>query len=350
MQILHLHSPTDAANLARFQQVALDVYRADPLWVAQSEGAFLRHLQPAAAGASPWMRAVVVVDGDRPLARAAALHSQGAVDARGLPQGYIAFFECLEDAPQAGALALQACEDLLRARGAASIQAPRVDNMLIGLQVAGFDLPQTVLTPHNPPYYLDIFQGQDYQVTERLLCFLMDRSAVPRIPTFIERSFRGYHTRPFDRLRLEDEIRLLNSLQTEIFSSHPGYVPRSLAEDRAMVESFLPMLDDDLVIIAEDEQNRAVGILVCLPDVYQAFQGKKIDTARLISIGAVPRVAQRGIGVLMAVHLARNLLAKGYQVLEGSWIREDNLPPQNLVRRFGGQKGRAFVVLEKQLS
>ena len=213
----------------------------------------------------------------------------------------------------------------------------------MGLQVGGFDLPQTVLTPHNPPYYLDIFTQQGYRTQERLLCFLLDRASAPRLSL----SLPGFRTRTFNRARLEDEVRVLNELQTEIFRTHPGYVPRSLAEDRAMVESFLPMLDDELVIIAEDRQARPVGILICLPDVYQAFQGKPVDTARLISIGAVPRLAQRGIGVLMGMHLARNLLDKGYQTLEGSWIRAGNLPPQNLVRRFKGREGREFVILEK---
>jgi hypothetical protein len=343
MQVIEILNQKDQGLLELFMRVATQVYQSDPVWVPQSEIIFQQRFAAAQSLGQPFLRPVVCVKDDQPLARAVAILDADAVDDQGRPQGYIAFFEC--QVPQAGRLVVEYCERLLRERGACSVQAPRLDNMLMGLLVNGFDLPQTVLTQHNPPHYQDILLSQGYQVREYLCSYIFTREST--IPFTLV--LPGFRTRTFDRSRLDNEARVLNYLQQEIFRTHPGYVPRSLEQDRQMIESFLPTLDDELVIIAEDHAGCPVGLLICLPDIYQAFRGRLVDSARLISIGAIPRLAYKGIGVLMGTHLARTLLAKGYHTMEASWIRESNVMPKNLAKRFKGQPGREFALFEKSL-
>ena len=63
----------------------------------------------------------------------------------------------------------------------------------------------------------------------------------------------------------------------------------------------------------------------------------------------LPGWKYKGSGALMVNHLVRNLLAKGYQSLEASWIKADNHLPHNLALRFGGVPGREFALFEKKL-
>jgi hypothetical protein len=117
-----------------------------------------------------------------------------------------------------------------------------------------------------------------------------------------------------------------------------------------MVQSFLHFLEDDLVIFAEDSKGNPVGLLVCLPDLYQALRGQEINRLRIISIGTIPRLTHKGIGVLMGAHLVKNLLRRQkYVFAEASWIVEDNVSPRNLAKRFHAQPGREFVLLEKEI-
>lgn len=335
--------PADDAGMALFLGLALRVYAADPVWVPQSEAALRTVL---AAPGSTFVRPLMCLQDGEVLARAVAILRPGAVDELGRPVGYIGFFECLPAHLQAGVEVLLAAEELLRAQGAAIVQAPRVDNNLMGLLVERFDLPQTVLTPHNPPYYADIVRGAGYGLRETLRTYVFDRGSLVNLPLVRP----GFRTREFDRRNLDEEVRVFHELQYEIFSQHPGWVARSLEDDRQLIIDLLPILDEELVIIAEDRTGHAVGLLVCLPDVYQAFRGEPIDNARAISIGVVRPLAHKGLGVLMGLHLSRNLAAKGYRTLEASWVREDNLPPQNmLTRRFRGRKGRTFALYEKTL-
>lgn len=340
MDILAI-SPTDEANLVKFYDLARRVYASDPVWVPQSESALQSLLS---AHERQFVQLLLCLQNNVPLARAVAILNPSALNDQLQPIGYIGFFECLKEYPQAGGAILEAAERLLRKQGAAAIQAPRVNNMLMGLLVDRFDLPQTVLTNHNPPYYADILLDNGYKIRERLFTYIVDcKSAFNAHLNLPE-----FHTRTFSRKNLDSEVRLFHDLQQEIFRTHPGWVQRTLEDDRQMIEGFLPMLDDELIIIAEDQEGHAVGLLVCLPDIYQAFRGHAIDNARTISIGVIEPLANKGVGVLMGLHLARNLSAKGYITVEASWIRDSNVRPQNmLTKRFSGQRGREFALFEK---
>lgn len=341
MDILEI-SPNDKDDLQKFHAVPQLVYANDQFWAPQSEAAVESFF---ASTGDTIRRPLLVMDGDLPVARAAAIVHQDAVDEHNRKLGYIGFFECLESYRDAGGLILEHAENLLMEQSVVTVQAPRVDNMLMGLVVGGEAAPQTVYTPHNPPYYAEILLSHGYRIRERLYTYMLDRSSKIKFPIRLP----GYQTRSFDRSRLDEEVLIFHQLQSEIFKNHPGWVPRTLEEDHQMIEGFLPMIDDDLIIIAEDENHEPVGLLVCIPDIYQTFGSHKIDRARLISIGAIPSKTQKGVGVVMSLHLMRVLYAKGYQSLEASWISGSNIPPQNLIKRFGGRPGREFALFEKSL-
>jgi GNAT superfamily N-acetyltransferase len=159
----------------------------------------------------------------------------------------------------------------------------------------------------------------------------------------------GYTTRTYDKASLERETAVFHQMQHSLFSDSRGWVPRSISEDREMVKSFLPFIDSELIIIAEDCRGAPVGLLLCLPDIYQSFKGQAVDRARIISIGVLPGWENKGVGAMMASHLMANLAKKGYASAEASWIMDANRPPQNLARRFNASPGREFVLLEKTL-
>jgi ribosomal protein S18 acetylase RimI-like enzyme len=336
MEILEL-SPTDEAGMTHFYSLARQLYADDPAWAPASEGL----LHPLLARADAILaQPIICIHEGVATARAVAIRHPNAPP--GL--GYIGFFDCLPNHSPAGQAVLAHAEAVLRARDVRLIHAPRVDNLLMGLVVSGFDRPQTILTTHNPPYYLDIFQQSGYQISERLYTYIFDR----RSATDLSWSLPEVQTRVFDRHDLEAEIRIFHELQKEIFQSRSDRIDRTLAEDRQLIMSVLPILDDDLVIIAERAQ-RPVGILICLPDIYQVARGQPLDHARLVSIGVAPAYARRGIATAMGFHLARNLVDKGYRTLEGSLIRHSNVPPQNLAGRFAVEKGREFAILRKAI-
>jgi hypothetical protein len=346
MEIVEIRDPADEKALEQFHRVATRVYREDPVWVPESERMFSQRYREAQAPGASRMVPVVALEAGQPVARGVAILAPGARDKTGSLQGWIGFVECVREYPRAAGCVLERCEQILGQLGAKSVLLPKVDNQLVGLLVKGFELPHMVFTNHNPPYYLELLESCGYEIQTNIYTLHFTRETAKQVHV----KLRGFTTREFNRDRLSEEIALFHELQQAIFSDRPGYIRRTLLQDRELVHSFLPFLRDDLVIIAEDRRGNPVGLLVCLPDIYQAFRGQEITRARIVSLGAIPRLAYRGgIGALMGAHVMRNLLRiPEYDFVEGSWVLGRNVSPRNLARRFHAKPGREFVLLQKE--
>jgi hypothetical protein len=336
----------DSAARALFEAVPRSVYARDAVWAPASEMMWRDRFAQLSSTDGAFVRPIVALDRGEAVARCMAILVPGCVDEFGQPQSWIGFFECRESHPQAAAAVLARSEALLRARGACSVLISKADNQLAGVLTAGFSLPHLVFTTHNPPYYLPLLESCGYLRRETLISLYFTREHA--------RSFTlklpGLRTREFDRRDLQRGIETFHYLQNAIFGNRAGYVARTAAEDRQLVQGLLPFLVDEFVIFAETAAGEPVGLLVCLPDIYQHMQGRAIDRARIITIGAVPGHRARGVGALMAGHLTANLLKHPqYVYAEGSWVRSDNLAPRLLARRFNAQPGREFQLLEKRL-
>src|SRR5574342_237806 len=98
---------------------------------------------------------------------------------------------------------------MLKPQGASSVQAPQVDNMLMGLVIGNVALPQTILTSHNPSYYVDILRSQGYQIREQLYTYVFDRSSAINFQVQVP----GIYTRTFNRQRLNEEVEIFHTLQ-----------------------------------------------------------------------------------------------------------------------------------------
>ena len=314
MSLIQVSSTTrDDEVLAAFRSVAPAVYATDPVWAPESEQAIDECLARSASGEIE-MLAVVAFDDGRPVTRAMGI---SATDA---DEGWVGLFECLPDGAFAGKAALECCVDWLRATGRTSVVGPRVDELRAGLLIEGFDRPHTVLTAHNPPFYLDVFRSAGFAVRSRLVSFEFTRD---RVPVFRHEPPRGIEIRNPDRSELDDEIR------------------RRSAGER-LARRLLPVVDVDLVLLAEDGAGEIAGVLFCLPDVWQE---PPVDRARLVSIGVAPGWRRRSVAMALGSSLAARLLSRGYR----TWIRSENTRPQSLARALGATPGRVFALLGMDL-
>ena len=110
------------------------------------------------------------------------------------------------------------------------------------------------------------------------------------------------------------------------------------------------MIDPDLILVAEDRAGEVVGMLISLPDLWQARPaGARPTRARLLSIAVGRGWRGRGAALAMAAELASRLIDRGYQVLEGSWIRRDNVAPQRLARLVGGVPTRTIAYYRRDV-
>jgi len=329
-----------------FHQVAFSVYKDDPIWVSQSEvlvNPFTRGDYELPMDHASFLLAR---SGGVLIGRALVLLPSISNESSQIRQGWIGFFEVLPDHTDHASVILNACVETLQSWGAEKVIALKTDNQFVGIQTAGFDWPQMVLTPHHPTTYADIFEAAGFERTASMRTFLLKKNLVAKI------RFKapGYRIRHFLRDDLENEIGIFHRLQKEIFSGSENYIPRTLSEDRKMINKLLPLIDDELILIAEEKSGNPVGLMICIPDIYQEYQEHVLNRARIISIGILREHRRRALGAMLATHLSSTLIRKGFVSAEASWIYKSNIPPQRLSRLFKGQPAREFGTFEKLLT
>jgi GNAT superfamily N-acetyltransferase len=337
-----VHLSADAlAKDERFVQVARDVYRDDPGWAPDSEQLITTRCEQVAHGLI-CLDAVVAMHGTRPVARAASIVEPAATDTSGRPEGWIGLVECLPDSIDAGIAVLRDRCTWLAERGLSSIAAPRTAPLVGGVVVDGFDEPQAILTPHNPPYYPTLLCEAGFRPETHLVSYRFDRA---RAPVIRVRRGTGVFVRSIDLDDWRRELSQLHSFQESVFAGRRARVPRHPEQTICMVERLRPIVDPDLVLLAEDSHGAVVGVLVCLPDTWQRCPDHRSPTrARLMSIGLRPGWRGRGAAVAMAAELSTRLLDRGYVCLEASWIQQDNTVPQALARAMRGTPSRSVAI------
>lgn len=335
LKILEAASAGDPA-FAAFSSLPDRVYTDDPAWAPDSREATDWAFAQSASGRLG-MRAFVAVLDDLPVARAAAFTPESEI-------GWVGLFECVAGHEVAGKRVLDACGSLLSGMGYSTVQAPKSDPLTSGLQISGFDLPQTLFTTHHPAHYVGIFLNAGYRISTRMVAPIMTRARAPEF-TF---ELPDVVIRPVELDRLDHELASFHQLQGAVFSGRPGYTPRDSADTLRLVERLLPYLDEELIIVAEYD-GQVVGSLICLPDGWQSPDRNQIDRARILSIGVLPGWERRGVGMAMGSSLMTALLRKGYQSVEGVWVLENNAAPQELAQHFGATPGRRFALLDKHI-
>lgn len=345
MKVVEINNLEDE-NLNHFFNLPSEIYKNDSIWFPENPKEIKKQFNFSISKDEirTWPL-IAINEKDEVLARAVAILHPKAKDKKNRKIGWISYIEVKKGEFKSLKSILDYCVEIFRHENVKVIVLPKLDNQYFGLLVKGFDKPQTLLTAHNPDYYFKYLKKYGFNVYLKITSVIYTRE------TYIKKKFEveGVKIRTFDRTNLEQEIAVYHNLTNKVFANSYDYIPRTLEENTNFVNSFLPLLDDELVIIAETDSGEPIGFLICAPDYYQKIREGKIDRARIISIGILPKSHKRNIASAMSSLLMKNLLKKNYQYVEGSIIMKTNFPPQLLAKRFGGEPGREFVLMRKKL-
>lgn len=324
-----------------FELLPFEVYRSSPHWSPASSDVARTALRDADRGVSELLAVLALRDG-RPVARAAAVVEPNGTSATARV-GWVGLVECRTGDVAAGAAAIERCTGWLRARGVAEPSGPGVSALVNGLLVDGFDQPQAILTPYNPPWYAELWAAAGFRVESEMLAVEFTRDRVPR---FRGRPPHGIRIRSVQGDRMDRDLAEIGEFQAAVFQGRPGHRHRSPPQLERLVDDLGPALDPDLVLVAEEQGGRPVGVLICLVDTWQRDPPDAgPDRARLLSIGVSAGWRGRHVAVALGRVLTQRLLDRGYRSLEGSWIRHDNLPAQSLAHALGARVSRRFALL-----
>jgi GNAT superfamily N-acetyltransferase len=352
-------------------------YRDDPNWVPplieERLAFFNRHKNPFWEHARAQL--FLARRGDEVAGTIGAVVDDNHNRVHGERMGAFGFFETVDDEAVAGAL-LGAAESWVRGQGMAVIRGPLnfSTNQECGLLVAGFDEPPMVMMPYNPPGYAASIEACGYAKAMDLFAYIADDKlweAMPRrVVRVAEKAARnaGIRVRPADIRQFQAEIQRVKEVYNRAWEHNWGFVPMTEHEFDHLAADLKPVLDPNLIFLAETADGTPIGVSLALPDLHQALKWsggghmfplgllkflwykRKIDQARLLTMGVVEEYRGRGIEALFFVETVRAALEHGYKRIEGSWVLETNTMMNRTIERLGAPRYKTYRIYEKSLA
>ena len=360
-------------ELKLFRRLPWRIYRDDPLWVPP----LLMDVNTVVGGKHPFHRHADVAyflawRGDRPVARVAAVVNHSHNDFTGDRLGFFGLFESEDDLEAASAV-LTTAERWLRERGMERVQGPmnlstNEELCSPGILVDGFDTPPMVMMTHTPRYYAALVEAAGYGKAKDLLAYyLADGTPPQRLVDGVARLQRaeGVVLRAIDTKDFEGEVERVKAIYNSAWEQNWGFVPMTDAEFDHMAKSLKPVVEPKLVLIAE-VKGEPVAFAIALPDFNQVLKRlngrlfpfgvfkllwykRKINAARVLTLGIKPGFRRKGLDAMMYLKLFRDGPPIGFPRAECSWILEDNWEMRRGLERMGAYIYKTYRVYEKGL-
>lgn len=327
---------TSAADWDAFKQVPFEVYRDDPLWLADETTDIDAMLIDPAPGirAQADTQAFVAYDGSTPVGRVVAIANHRYRARHDDPAAFFGFFESVARDEVAFAL-LDAAAGWARDRALTSLYGPV--NLSVshsaGLLVTGGGQPALIGMPYNPAYYADQLTRWGMTKLKDLHSYLLPkpRSRVQQPDRPVPLAWQppaGLTFRTMDARRYDQEIETIRVIYNAAFGDFWGFTPVDRDEFTMLAAGFRPVLDPELVVFAEVD-DAPVGYLMAIPDANQSGPHVRVDM-----LAVHPEHQHSWVGGLLIFDLLRRVYRKGYAAAEAAPILEDANWPRTLRRNL----------------
>jgi hypothetical protein len=170
----------------------------------------------------------------------------------------------------------------------------------------------------------------------------------------------------------EKDLAYVKKLYNAAWAKNWGFIPMNEAEIDKLAEELKPILDPDLVLIAEID-GEPVGFSLTLPDLNQPLKKayphpntpewwtmakmlwnwkvrNTVTWARVFALGVEPEHRAKGVDALFYHDTAVIALKKGIKFAEMSWILENNDMMNRAIEMMGAEVYKTYRVYDKSLA
>ena len=293
--------------------------------------------------------------------------------------GNFGLLEAIDD--QAVFAALQrTAEDWLRERGMRRILGPYSLSMNddIGVLVSGFETPPMVGMPYTPPYYGQRLAAEGYDKAKDLhalrvtLADIVTRHLhqLERVTARLRAEGR-IAVRPLDPARFAEEMRLALDIYNEAWTQNWGFLPVTEREAKQIIDQLAPVLPPQSVVFALADGEPA-AMLVALPNLNEILADldgrlfpinwlkllwrlrfRKPRTARVMLTGVRQRYRRSALSMALVTLMLGEILdaarRANIEIVEFSWILEDNKPSLEGCHAIGAQLDKLYRIYAKAL-
>jgi len=246
-------------------------------------------------------------------------------------------------------------------------------NYNYGVLTEGFDSPPRLMMPHNPRRYDELLLGSGLTVAKNLLAFHLDKYCTfERIRKVGDRIISRNHVnlRTVNMKKFWEEVAVIKEIYNDAWKENWGFSPVADEEFHHLAVEMKPLLDPDMVLIAEIS-GKPAAFALAVPDFNEAqihLNGRlmtpwalaktlfltmvwpKLRSIRIILLGVKKEYRTLGLGIPMYRHLFETALIKGYRAGEASWILEDNKPMVAALEAMGGRVYKKYRIYRGESS
>ncbi len=281
------------------------------------------------------------------------------------------FFEALPgDYAIAQALWDHAC-GWAKSRAMITLQGPYnfAANEDPGFLVEGYNCPPCIMMGHTPPDYAIYAQRYGFEKAQESLAYRYDLAQInfdvanaPEVVRRIADRTTKHHGKEVIRNPLladwDIEIERLHPVYNTSLAVLPEFSPIELVEFRAQAASLKPILDPELVFIAEVD-GKSVGFALGIPNINQALihanglrypwdylrytlAQRNIQSASFKILAINPAYWGHGLEARMFIEMAKAIICKGYTWVDASLTNEMNPQTNKLATRLGAKVYRRY--------
>lgn len=305
--------------------------------------------------------------------RIAAIHNRLHNEYHKDKVGFFGFFETINDFPIAAAL-LDTASQWVKARGLDTLRGPMSFsvNDECGLLIKGFDSPNTIMMPHNPPYYLTLLETAGFAKAKDLIALQGGSMEAPvKPPERTERAVEllkrryGISIRPLSMKDFDAEVELVKHLYNACWEDNWGFIPMTDAEIDALAKAFKPVVIPELVPFVEHD-GKPIAFGLALPDLNEALvhnrsgrmfpasltmllklKMKKLKRSRVLLLGVLPEWRGKGIDSALYHWVWTKTGERGAGWGEASWLLEDNFGIIQGLSKAGFTPYQTFRILDR---
>jgi len=365
------------ANLRRFTQFQIDLYRDNPYYVPPLVSDDVRTLSPTHNPAFDFCEAAyfMAYDGQgRPVGRIAGIINRQVNEKNGEKNARFGFIDFIDDRRVSAAL-LQAVEEWARRRGMTQLIGPLgfTDLDHEGMLTHGFEELSTMATIYNYPYYVEHMEALGYRQANVWLEYVMDvPEAIPdkynRIAEIVKKKFGLRVLKYTSRKKIKQErgyalFELINEAYDDLY----GYSTLTPRQIDYYVDQYISLLNLDLVALVVDRDDRLVGVGISMQSMSRALQKSrgrlwptgwyhllkglkgKNDRVDLLLVAVKPEYQSKGVNALLFQDLIPQYIKCGFKWAESNPEMADNAKVQSQWEYFTRRQHRARAAFSKRL-
>jgi hypothetical protein len=364
-------------DIKEFIKVPFSIYKDDenyvPPLIMDEMDTFNKKKNPAFETAEA--RMFIAYKDGKPAGRIAGILSHIANEKYNTKNIRWGWFDSIEDFDVAHTL-FKLVEDWGKELGMETLTGPHGFSDLDpeGMLIEGFDQLPTIAVYYNYPYYVDFAEKYGFQ---KDIDYVEFRSLAPKkgeIPPKL--------LRLGERIKERSKIRVIKfkskrdamkygkavfDVLDDAFEEIYGSVPLTQKQVQYYIKKYISLVDKDMLTLAVDENNHAVGFMIAMPSFSEAFQKAKgklfpfgfiyvlkalrnYEVLDFYLAGVRKKYRGHGIDLLMVLEAAKAAGEKGVVYVESNPELESNKKIQAQWKYFNPTQHKRRRIFKKAIT